>query len=92
LREHGITLAGPAPQSLIETVATEELKQEVRNTMREWGEEILAAPDKMNNRWYQPFAVLSYCRMLHTLDTGEWDRNAPERSGQKPLWTAAGRD
>ena len=45
-REHGITLAGPPPQSLIETVPTEELKQEVRNTMREWGEELLAAPDR----------------------------------------------
>jgi predicted nucleotidyltransferase len=87
LREHGITLAGPAPQSLIETVMPEELKQEVRNTMREWGEELIAAPDQMNNRWYQPFAVLSYCRMLHTLDTG---RVESKRAGAE--WAKASLD
>ena len=30
----------------------------------------------MDNRWYQPFVVISYCRMLHTLHTG--------RIGSKP--------
>ena len=84
-REHGLVLAGPAPDTLIEPVSEEELKREVRNTMREWGEEILAAPDQMNNRWYQSFAVLSYCRMLHTLEMGrveskragaEWAKDA----------------
>lgn len=32
----------------------------------------------MDNRWCQPFAVLSYCRMLHTLHTG---RVSTKRAG-----------
>lgn len=70
LREHGVTLAGPAPAALIDPVAAGELRQEVRATMQAWAQEIFAAPGQMNNRWYQPYAVLSYCRMLYTLDTG----------------------
>ena len=38
--------------------------------MRVWAEEIFSGCYKMDNRWAQPFAVLSYCRMLHTLHTG----------------------
>jgi predicted nucleotidyltransferase len=70
LRERGIALAGPAPQDLIAPVPPDELREEVRATMREWGAQLLADPAQMNNRWYQPFAVLSYCRMLQTLETG----------------------
>lgn len=70
VRERGITLAGPHPHMLIDPVSTEALRQEVSATMQEWGQELIANPDKMDNRWYQPFVVLSYCRMLHTLQTG----------------------
>jgi predicted nucleotidyltransferase len=69
-RESGISLAGPDPKTLIDPVAAGDLKREVRATMRDWGSEILADPARVNNRWYQPYAVLSYCRMLHTLHTG----------------------
>lgn len=70
VRERGITLAGPEPGSLIAPVAPTALRGEVLRTMRDWGERLLAEPQQMNNRWYQPFAVLSYCRMLQTLATG----------------------
>jgi hypothetical protein len=43
---------------------------EILETMAPWREELLANPKKPNNRFYQPFAVLSYCRMLHTLRLG----------------------
>jgi predicted nucleotidyltransferase len=69
-REHGITLAGPPPDTLIDPVAPDALRREVLRDMRAWARQILADPEQMNNRWYQPFAVLSYCRMLYTLDTG----------------------
>jgi hypothetical protein len=69
-REHGITLAGLEPGELIDPVAADDLRQEVLATMRDWGQQLLFNPEKMNNRWYQPFVVLSYCRMLHTLSTG----------------------
>ncbi len=70
VREYGITLAGPAPQALIGPLSADDLRQEVWATMQGWAQQIFADPEQMNNRWYQPYAVLSYCRMLHTLQTG----------------------
>lgn len=87
VRECGITLAGPDPVELIDPVPADDLRQEVLATMRDWAQQIFAHPDPMDNRWYQPFAVLSYCRMLHTLQTGRvesklagahWARSALE--------------
>lgn len=69
VREHGITLAGPDPHSLIDPVSARDLRHEVSIKMRAWADEVFADPEAMNNRWYQPYAVLSYCRMLHTLHT-----------------------
>jgi predicted nucleotidyltransferase len=80
LREHGITLAGLPPQTLIEPVASAALRREVSTTMQVWGQELLADSAKMDNCWYQPFVVLSYCRMLHTLQTG---RVESKRAGAK---------
>lgn len=70
VREHGITLAGPAPDTVIDPVAADDLRREVRANMRDWAGEIWAQRYRIDNRWAWPFAVLSYCRMLHTLETG----------------------
>ncbi len=70
-REHGITLAGANAKTLIEPVLTDELKLEVRLVMQNWGASILESPAKIETRWYQQFAIISYCRMLETLQTGE---------------------
>jgi len=77
LREKGITLAGPDPAAFIPPVPEKLLKAEVWGTMQEWGNEILADAYPLDNRWAQTFAVLMYCRMLHTLATGEV-RSKPE--------------
>jgi len=76
VREHSLTLAGPDPRELIDPVPAGALRREVLETMHEWAGQLFAEPERMNNRWYQPFALLSYCRMLHTLETG--------RVGSKP--------
>jgi predicted nucleotidyltransferase len=70
VREHGITLAGIAPQELIDPVSADILRQEILSTMREWAAEIFSGQWKMDNKWAQPFAVISYCRMLHSLHMG----------------------
>jgi predicted nucleotidyltransferase len=70
VRECGITLAGVDSKELIDPVSADNLRQEVLVIMQKWAKDILAGNWKMNNRWAQPFAVLSYCRMLHTLHTG----------------------
>ncbi len=70
LREFGIALVGPPPASLIDPIPVQMLRREIRETMRDWGKEILAEPERFNNRFYQSFIVLSYCRMLHSLEIG----------------------
>ncbi|HZC04243.1 MAG TPA: aminoglycoside adenylyltransferase domain-containing protein [Ktedonobacterales bacterium] len=69
-REYGIALAGPPPATLIEPVSADELRREALSTMRDWADAIHAGQYRMDNRWAQPFVTLSYCRMLHTLQTG----------------------
>ncbi len=70
VREYGITLAGVDSRELIDPVSAYDLRQEVLATMHAWAEEIFSSQWKMDNRWAQPFAVLHYCRMLHTIQTG----------------------
>ncbi len=91
VREHGIALAGPDAKNLIDPIPAEALRAEVLAVMQDWAKEIVAGRWQMNNRWAQPFAVLSYCRMLHTLETGRiesklagarWAKNALD-----PHWT-----
>lgn len=69
-REHGITLAGPPPGELIDLVPANALRREVLATMRDWAQEFFADRERVNNRWYQSFVVISYCRMLQTLAEG----------------------
>ena len=88
LRERGVTLAGPPARTLIPPIPPGALAAEVRKTMREWGAWLFAAPDDSLQRWLESFAVLTYCRMRHTLVTGEvrsklagrrWAREALDR-------------
>jgi hypothetical protein len=70
LRTHGVTLTGPPPTTLIDSVDTDRLRQETLTHMHTWANQIFSAPEQIANRWYQPYAVLSYCRMLYTIATG----------------------
>ncbi len=70
VREHGVTLAGPSPGTLVDPIPVEMLRQEIMEVMNGWGRQILAEPGHYNNRFYQTFIVLSYCRMLHDLQDG----------------------
>jgi len=71
LRERGVVLAGPAPRHWIPEVPSKALKAEVLQTMQDWGGEILTGAYQIDNRFAQKYAVLMYCRMLHSLVTGE---------------------
>lgn len=77
LREQGVRLAGPAPETWIPIIPLGKLKNEIRHTMETWGKEILEDRYLLDNHWAQFFTVLMYCRMLHSLATG--------RVGSKPL-------
>ena len=90
VRERGLTLAGPPPQNLIDPITEEMLKSEIYKTLNDWGQEILDHPDRFNNRFYQAFIVLSYCRMLHDLKRG-YPGSKPEgaewaKANLDPMW------
>lgn len=70
LRERGITLAGPAPQTMIDPVTPDDLRQTMREILRDWAARLLADPAQLNRRGYQAYTVLSVCRILYTLEFG----------------------
>ena len=67
LREHGIVITGPDLKSLIDPVAPYELHQAVVDELPLWADYLLNHPSTLNSRGYQSFCVLSFCRMLYTL-------------------------
>jgi hypothetical protein len=88
VRECGITLAGPDPRELIDPISGDEVRQDVLGLMRERADMIFGGRYRIDNRWAQPFIVLTYCRMLHSLETGRvgsklagarWAQSALER-------------
>jgi hypothetical protein len=74
LRERGIPLWGPDPKTLLPPIPPDELSKEIKAAMpmvRKYFEEEMDGPQSFfNSRFGQPFTVLTYCRMLHTLHTG----------------------
>jgi len=70
VREYGIPMAGPDPKTLIDPVSSNDLRQEILTKMDSWAQEVFSGADPLSSRWRQPYAVISYCRMLHTLNTG----------------------
>ena len=87
IREHGIVLAGPPPPTLVDAIPVAALRREIRQTMHDWGRQILETPDPYRNRFYQGYLVLSYCRMLHDLIEG---RPGSKRAGA--AWARANLD
>jgi predicted nucleotidyltransferase len=70
VREQGVILAGPPPVKMVDPIPVEMLRVEMQEVITDWGQEILNHPERYNNRFYQTFIVLSYCRMLHDLLAG----------------------
>ncbi len=87
LHEHGVTLAGPPAATFVDPVPVDVLRQEIRHAMTSWWAEIQADPECINNHFYQAYAVLNYCRMLHDLHTG---RVGSKRAGAE--WAQANLD
>ena len=71
LCQRGITITGPAPQTLIDPVSPDELRQAMLPTLHGWAKHILNHPDEINGRGYQSYTVLTLCRILYTLQTGD---------------------
>jgi Aminoglycoside adenylyltransferase, C-terminal domain/Nucleotidyltransferase domain len=70
LREHGLVLEGPLPETLVDPVSATELRHEALSRLREyaeWAREPIEAP---MSRWKQPYLVLTFCRLLNTFSDG----------------------
>ena len=68
VREHGVTLAGPDPKTLVEPVTPSDLRREARARVHEyadWAHELTVM-----SRWEQPYLVLTLCRLMFTIATG----------------------
>jgi Domain of unknown function (DUF4111) len=70
LRHHGVVLAGPPVPELIDEVSSEVLKDEIGAVNRNWVMKYCC------NGWLQPYPVLSFCRMLHSLTIGTIESKA----------------
>jgi predicted nucleotidyltransferase len=74
LRERGITLVGQSPEKIVQPIPLNEMFSEIKTTMLQvlkiFQDEINRPLSFWNSRFGQSFAVLTYCRMLHSLHTG----------------------
>ncbi len=75
LRECAITLSGPDPKVLVQPVLPEALLREMQVSVEKLRSDFVAEIGKprgwFNTRFAQSFTVLTCCRMLHTLQSGE---------------------
>ena len=67
LRQQGIVVTGPDLKTIIDPVAQQELRQAVIHDLPLWASYLLDDPSRLKSRGYQSFCVLSFCRMLYTL-------------------------
>jgi len=71
LRERGITIIGPAPQTLIDPISPNDLRRAMQPLLHNWLMPILNNPNAPYYRGGQSYTVLSLCRILYTLHYGD---------------------
>ena len=87
VRDAGIALVGPPPVDLIDPIEPVDLKRATGAILGEWGGVILAEPERAAQPGYQPYIVLTICRLLYTI---EWGRVTSKR--QAAEWAATAVD
>jgi hypothetical protein len=70
VREHGVIVCGPSPQTLIDPVPPQEVRAAVCEQLKNSWQPRLNDRDWLRPRHYQAFAVLTLCRALYTLQHG----------------------
>jgi Domain of unknown function (DUF4111) len=70
LREKGIVLFGPPPETFVAPISREELLNALQEVIREWREWIKST-EVMGPRKYQANAILTMCRVLYTFNYEE---------------------
>lgn len=70
LRERGLVIAGPPPDTLIDPIEADDLRRAILTNLREWVAGALDTPERISRQGYQTYTVLTVCRMLYTLEHG----------------------
>ncbi|MBZ0302859.1 MAG: DUF4111 domain-containing protein [Anaerolineae bacterium] len=79
VREQGVTLLGPPPETLIDPISTDEFIQVVKEHVESWDKWVLDLRDTPG----QAYAILTLCRALYACQHGQ---QASKR--RAALWTA----
>jgi hypothetical protein len=73
VREHGVTLTGPDPKTLIDPVTVDEMREaalgELRKRLANWEDGVWPLTD-LGHRGSQGFEIETACRVLCTVETG----------------------
>lgn len=70
IREHGITLHGPAPETLIDPVTPDELTKAAQGILTQWWALLFEDASRIDTSEYQAYAILTMCRCLYTIEKG----------------------
>jgi len=70
IREHGIVVAGSSPHTLIDSVDADGLRGAMRDMLEKWWRPLLDDHAWLQTSQEQPFAILTMCRTLYTLEHG----------------------
>ena len=70
LHRCGVVVAGPSPQLLVDPVEADELQRALREMLATRWRPLLDDPGWVQHPQQQPFAILSLCRALYTLEHG----------------------
>lgn len=84
--DHGITLAGPPPETIIAPISHEAFVTAARDQGRRWPSELRHVKDQRG----ESYAILTVCRALYTHHTGELVskiKAARWVQGRHPEWT-----
>jgi hypothetical protein len=71
LREHGIVIAGPPIQTLIDPITADDLRRALRLMLDVWWEPMLDNPAPLAHAGYRSYAIMTMCRVLYTFETGK---------------------
>jgi len=70
LREKGIAVAGPPLKPMIDPISSDNLREAVLGSLREWWSPPFPSPERFQSDGYRAYAVLTMCRSLFVLEHG----------------------
>lgn len=91
LREHGVALAGPAPDRLIDPISPDDLRCAAGDILQIWWLPQVEDTHRLQKSGYQTYAILTMCRILYTVAHGAVVSKAVAArwlQEQEPAWAS----